>query len=1372
MDKNLRVRLVRWIGIGIASIIIIIAIVLNATRLLVVVAAHHSDYIEKWVSKAIHRPVHIGGVHADWQGFEPEITFQNVSIRKVNPAHMQGEPDAKKKSFIRIKQLSIGIDIFHSLLQWKLLPGRLTIKGTHLNIYQAANNTLRFSGILTEKEQSQLSDHSAAFKNLLGWFLTEADVVIDDVSIDWHASNGMTYPIRHLRLLVRNDLSGHPMLGGAFELNQSVPTQIQFGARLYNINLSKSWFDADMYFQVKHINLKRCAGLPWIQTYLKNIQVKKGIVNLKIWMTWKRSHLQFIQSALNAKHVEIHLPTTKKPLTVNHLSANLAWHQYLDGWGIQADKIRLKMNNHKWPEDHFGYRVVYTKDNQLVKQMFHLDYLQLQELRSLAIDVGYWPMLLRRFFIHHQPKGVLKKIHFVRMPSKKTAYQLSLQFDHIGLRSYRRFPGMQNISGSLILTSLGGQISFGTKKAKMFFPMFYSHPIPLDQFQMLADWKQDPSGLDVRVSHYFIKTGILSSRGKLHLTVPKSGHPIIDLLAKYRIQDVAQLPYYLPDRYLSKKTYSRLANTFKKRNLGDLSPSQRRWGSRRGEHHLPLGRRPRGFPVQAKSYQVKTRSLAAEFFKNAQLTNGTVFLQGAIQDFPFDKHQGHFEVSANFKGISLNYYPGWPVVKNLDGNLQVKDRSMQANIQYAEIGGNSIRQVQATIADIKHPVLKIFGQIDSTFSQALQSFRHSPLHIGKWLNAFSLMGPLKLDLKLTIPFQGRHTSVSSQGTLYLQNATLSLPKFKLSLNDINGQIIFHNTAFRSKALSVNLFGSPLHIQLSTLKNKKNTADTQIILGGHLDVEKLRHNFALPKLKYVAGNTDFRALIKFHPPSKDSHFPTKQNILDAVLITDLQGIQLQHLPAFFNKAANDRRSLRIQLTYRKRTPIQAEVDYNHQVSMAVSLNHHLKVLSGALHFGKGHAMFQDLPGFVIAGRLQSLKWSQWEPYILPFIEEEDGAIKIPKILGLPLRYVEFHFGKVSAFHQTLKNLYFKLIPREHDWFLNIQNEKIAGILFFPSYPGGTWTGRFEHLYLPKQKSTSKKSKSKKPQSIDPRKIPPINFVVKHFEYGKTHYGEVKLVARPTKSGLSIKQFSIKSPLFHLSIKGLWQQINKQQKTSIKGYFQSQDLGNVLSNWGIDHVLSKGEGKTTFSLLWGGAPNQFAMKRLTGKIHFDFRHGRLLKTGKKTNMAELSLGRLLNVFSIQSLFRHLTLNFSDITAKGLEFNKFKGDLIVSKGISETKDTYLDGPVVKIKVRGKINFLTESYNLHLSVLPYVTSSLPLIVGIIGGPIAGAVTWVVNKLVISEIGKVVGFTYNVKGSWDKSRKVKLPVPAVTSIQETRVKL
>jgi len=86
-----------------------------------------------------------------------------------------------------------------------------------------------------------------------------------------------------------------------------------------------------------------------------------------------------------------------------------------------------------------------------------------------------------------------------------------------------------------------------------------------------------------------------------------------------------------------------------------------------------------------------------------------------------------------------------------------------------------------------------------------------------------------------------------------------------------------------------------------------------------------------------------------------------------------------------------------------------------------------------------------------------------------------------------------------------------------------------------------------------------------------------------------------------------------------------------------------------------------------------------------------------------------------------------------------------------IASTSNAYLDGPVARIDVRGGISLAKKNYNLTLLVAPHVTSSLPVVATIIGTPIAGALTWVAEKVLSPEVSAITSVEYSVTGSWKK---------------------
>ena len=82
-----------------------------------------------------------------------------------------------------------------------------------------------------------------------------------------------------------------------------------------------------------------------------------------------------------------------------------------------------------------------------------------------------------------------------------------------------------------------------------------------------------------------------------------------------------------------------------------------------------------------------------------------------------------------------------------------------------------------------------------------------------------------------------------------------------------------------------------------------------------------------------------------------------------------------------------------------------------------------------------------------------------------------------------------------------------------------------------------------------------------------------------------------------------------------------------------------------------------------------------------------------------------------------------------------------------------------------------IEEDYDLRLIVTPHLTSSLPLIATVAGGPIAGAVTWVVNKALGPGVNKMTRYEYLIKGSWQEPtiEPVRSPMKRLSITNKTQ---
>ena len=343
---------------------------------------------------------------------------------------------------------------------------------------------------------------------------------------------------------------------------------------------------------------------------------------------------------------------------------------------------------------------------------------------------------------------------------------------------------------------------------------------------------------------------------------------------------------------------------------------------------------------------------------------------------------------------------------------------------------------------------------------------------------------------------------------------------------------------------------------------------------------------------------------------------------------------------------------------------------------------------------------------------------------------------------------FHNNKTSVVKVHYSNLlvakadtWINLSPQHQGWAMNIKSPLILGDFLIPSNQR-QWQGDFLRFYLPQ---TTKDNQ----MEWNLKKFPPIDLKINDFRYGKNSLGKLILKTSRVKTGLNIDNFIETGPLFYIEATGKWQRKKNQTETRLVGRFVSPDLGAFLKKWGIVQTLEGGKGRADFSLQWPGSPDQFAAAHLNGDIKIKFYHGRVTELMKKAE-SELGFGRLLNLFNLQSLPR-LPINLANFSKKGFAFNLFKGDFSLSKGIAKTKDTSFVGDIAWIQIKGLINFVNKNYDFRLEIVPNITSTLPLIVGLADGPLAGVVTWVANQVLAPRIGKAAEVNYHIVGSWNK---------------------
>jgi len=154
-------------------------------------------------------------------------------------------------------------------------------------------------------------------------------------------------------------------------------------------------------------------------------------------------------------------------------------------------------------------------------------------------------------------------------------------------------------------------------------------------------------------------------------------------------------------------------------------------------------------------------------------------------------------------------------------------------------------------------------------------------------------------------------------------------------------------------------------------------------------------------------------------------------------------------------------------------------------------------------------------------------------------------------------------------------------------------------------------------------------------------------------------------------------------------------------------------------------------------------------MSGSLSLKIGKGQIIEV-KETSGAKMDLGRMLSIFSLQTIPRRLSLDFSDLFQSGYSFDTFQGEFSFRDGDLYTSNTRFEGPVARIAINGSIGLVDKSYDLMLSVTPHVTASIPVAATLLtANPVVGVAAFAANKVLGSAISKATTYNYSVRGPW-----------------------
>ena len=233
-------------------------------------------------------------------------------------------------------------------------------------------------------------------------------------------------------------------------------------------------------------------------------------------------------------------------------------------------------------------------------------------------------------------------------------------------------------------------------------------------------------------------------------------------------------------------------------------------------------------------------------------------------------------------------------------------------------------------------------------------------------------------------------------------------------------------------------------------------------------------------------------------------------------------------------------------------------------------------------------------------------------------------------------------------------------------------------------------------------------------------------------------------------MMIENIGFKNNDLSMKGNGKWIKSADKEITFFDAVFKSDNFGSSLEYLGYPGIIKEGNLSSKFIGQWKGSPENFSFNNFDGKVKIDLKDGELLQVTKQTR----AIGQLLGLFSISSLKKRLSLDFSDFFSSGLSFDMMTGEFNFSEAKAKTKDLLLKGSFGEMRVNGVSDIYNRSHNQQLIYIPDL-SSMSLISGtLLGGPI-GALASIFYDKVLKEMdintNQLAAVEYSIKGSWDE---------------------
>ena len=1253
----------------------------------------YKDKIANYATQAAHQKVVIGNIKAGWQGINPHLSLSNIDLY-----------DAENRPALALKDTEISF----SWLSIPLLEPHLanfTIRSPELTIRRNLTGDIFVAGISMQGQSKP---------DLPNWLLRQSQFDVLNAKVIWldEMRNAPALSLEKLNLQVvsppwKSFIKNHRVtLSTLVSAGTSEP--IMINANVYGNDISRlSEWHGSLETKLKNANV--VAFKPWFDysTITHPVNLQSGVGSTDTTIEFAKNQVQSVTSNVALDNVKLQLKTNTEPLILNKLVGELDWKNSANEQSFNVNHLTLNTSNGLTLKDAAGgYAKTQQGNEKFNLKLAHID---LAFIKAYLVQLPL-PAELSQKINSLSPTGKLGNLllSWEGKQSITKKYQFNAKFNDLGILAYEKIPGFNNLTGEIKANQNSGKVTLNTQNAKLDFKDVLRWPIPVDKLAGDISWSISDKETTIKASQVNISSQHLAGTLNAEYLMDGNKGGYLDLTGRFGKGDAKFASFYYPT-ILGKDTLHWLDTSILSGRAEDIN----------------------------------------------------LTVKGRLADFPFvdsknnlNAKLGLFRVTAKVSNSTLEYGTDWPVIEGLGLDLLFEGKRMELNASAGHIFGNQIVKSKTVIAqlDADSPMLSIESELKGPTAEAIKFVNKSPVSsvtLG-FTDDLKTSGQGKLNLGLKIPLQDLD-SAQYKGLYQITNGSMDSESIP-ALTNINGALAFTESSLSAKNINANAFGSPVVVNIDSGKDKvvhvtaKGRLNDEAIRQALLEQDPVNRSW-VKGANYISGSADWVSDITIQKP-----------VVTINVRSDLVGIT-SRLPAPFNKAANERWNMRLD---KKQDATTDTITMSLANKLAAKIvrtgsSDNLQIDRGSIRLNANattsainnndltsNVDLGNVKGLQVYGNLDYLDADAWRNVMLDF----SGSSK--QTPALPIQKLAIKINTLDIFDRRINQLKISNNADKDGLHANIQSKEISGDLQWISQNNGKLIARLSNLTIPEPAPNRAKTKevaAKEYFKLE-QDYPSLDITADNFEFNKKNFGALELIAYPQKDNWNIQKLKLSTPDSQISAEGQWNNWVRSPNTFLSITWDIKNLGKTLRNMGYPDTIKGGDGTLTGQLHWPGSPHEFNPAGMNGNFQLAMNKGQILKV-------QPGVGRLLGLLSLQSLPRRLTLDFRDLFSNGFAFDKIDATVKIDKGVMRSDNFVMSGPAADVNIKGETNLQKETQHLNVRVLPHVSDSLSL-AALAGGPLAGAVAFLAQKILKDPLNKIASSEYEIIGTWDNPQEVK----------------